>query len=77
LQQYRQGDLLQGLAIWRATDRCAAAPDPHAALDGLACEVWSHCASGAELQFCRFPGGHEMRGLWLADGLDWAWGLAH
>jgi polyhydroxybutyrate depolymerase len=76
LQKYRQGDILQGLAIWRTTDRCTDHPDQRRQTDGLDCAIWSRCASGAQLQFCRFPGGHEMQGRWLADGLAWARGLA-
>jgi polyhydroxybutyrate depolymerase len=69
---YHQGDILQGLAIWRATDQCKAAADGRADEDGLDCATWSRCATGATLQFCRFPGGHEMKAVWLADGLAWA-----
>ena len=76
LQTYHQGDLRQGFAVWRATDRCAAEPDRQAARDGLICETWSRCASGAALQFCTFPGGHVMLGAFLADGLAWVRSLA-
>jgi len=76
LQTYHQGDLRQGLAIWRATDRCAAEPDWPVARYGLTCETWSRCASDAALQLCTFPGGHAMRGAFLADGLAWVRGLA-
>jgi polyhydroxybutyrate depolymerase len=72
---FHQGDILQGLGIWRSTNRCQPTPDRHAMADGLECEVWSRCATGATVQFCRFPGGHEMQGAWLADGLAWARGL--
>ncbi len=77
LGRFRQGDILAGMAIWRAEDRCAGLPIPAGTDDGLDCESWIGCATGRELQLCMHPDGHMMNPAWITDGLAWARGLVH
>jgi polyhydroxybutyrate depolymerase len=69
---FRQGDVRRGFDILRRTDACSAAPDRRTEIAGLACEIWSSCAGGRELQLCLHSGDHEIRPEWLRSGLDWA-----
>ena len=71
----RQGDVAKGLALWRDIDGCAAAPSAHGLDAGLACDVWSQCRSGRQLQLCRHDGGHMIEAWHLESGLIWARGL--
>lgn len=68
---WRQGDVLQGLAVLRATDGCGGAARPVAMADGLACEAWDGCGSGRELLLCRHPEGHLMPEGWVRLAHDW------
>ena len=78
---YRQGDVREGMAILRATDRCPAEPSAVVEQDGLTCEIWDNCGSGKELQLCLHGDGHTMPDGWLESTLAWlqalpAWGEA-
>lgn len=73
-EHWHQADILEGFRIWRETDRCTV-PPTHLHEDGeLSCEVWS-CRTRRTLEFCLQPGGHELRSVWLEEGLRWARGL--
>jgi polyhydroxybutyrate depolymerase len=74
-ERWRQGDMLQGLAVLRAADGCPSKPTFDDVEAGLHCEVWSNCASGSELRLCRHPGGHLMPEGWVHLAHDWARGL--
>ena len=71
-EYWRQGDVLQGLAVLRAADGCASEPTFDDVEAGLYCEAWSNCASGRELRLCRHPGGHLMPEGWVHLAHGWA-----
>ena len=70
LEHWRQADIHKGFAIWRETDHCTA-PERHVRDGRLECDVWS-CHTHRTLELCLHPGGHEIDGAWLEDGLRWA-----
>lgn len=73
---FRQGDVLEGMALRRRVGRCAEAPDRHtASASGLTCDTWSTCSSG-QLQLCLHTGAHDLEPAWLAEGLDWVRSVA-
>jgi polyhydroxybutyrate depolymerase len=74
-EAWRQGDVLQGLAVLRAADACPAAPARTETVAGLDCEIWDACPSGRELRLCRHAGGHVMPEGWVHLIHDWARGL--
>jgi polyhydroxybutyrate depolymerase len=65
----RQGDIRVSLAAALVTNACAAVPDV-AETNGETCANWRGCRSGG-LAFCTHPGGHDMDGRFIAEGLDW------
>lgn len=70
---FRQGDVRQGLAIWRTANQCAdPAPPAAAGLDGLSCQAWSGCRTGREIALCLHPGGHDLDPRWIARAWDFA-----
>ena len=75
-QDWLQGDVLEGMTLWRETNDCPTAPD-HTRQNGrLTCETWSRCETGRTLEVCLHDGGHDFTAAWIAEGLDWAEGLA-
>ena len=74
--RWRQADILQGFAIWRAEDRCAVTADRHTRSGELDCDIWSACGSGRTLQLCLHPGDHVIDAAWLEGGLRWALALS-
>jgi polyhydroxybutyrate depolymerase len=70
--RFRQGDILQGFARWRAEDQCKAIPDSTARDGDLICSAWSSCASGHQLAMCLHGGDHSMIEPWLDASLRWA-----
>jgi polyhydroxybutyrate depolymerase len=73
--QWRQGDVLAGMAILRDADGCPAAPArAGTTATGLDCRIWDRCSSGRELRLCRHGGGHLMPEGWV--GLAHAWARA-
>jgi polyhydroxybutyrate depolymerase len=69
---YRQGDIMQGFAVWKAEDRCRALPDRTAREGDLTCSFWTSCGSGHELTMCMQGGNHSMIAPWLDASLAWA-----
>jgi polyhydroxybutyrate depolymerase len=72
-ERYRQGDLWQGLALWRRIDGCAAQPDDTYAARDMSCLTWSarSCSSGRELTVCLHSGGHVFAAEWLREAYRW------
>ena len=68
----QQGDVLSGMAVWRAVNGCAETPDRTEDVGVYTCEVWSSCAAQKELVLCLHDGGHEIPAGWLSENLDWA-----
>jgi polyhydroxybutyrate depolymerase len=81
--RYTQGDVRKSFDILRAADSCRPEPDRAAteavpAWEGsLACEVWSSCGSGRQLELCTHGDGHDMEPAFLHASLVWALQLPH
>lgn len=69
---WQQGDIEEGMGLWRANNGCQAAPARTEINGAGRCRVWSGCASGKELQLCLHDGGHTRRKGWIDRALDWA-----
>ena len=69
---FRQGDILQGFARWRAEDACRAMPDRTVREGDLICSEWTACGSGHRLAMCLHSGDHAMIAPWLDASLRWA-----
>jgi len=69
---FRQGDILQGFARWRAADGCPAIPDEITREGDLTCNAWNSCSSGRHLEMCLHDGNHSMIAPWLEASLRWA-----
>lgn len=67
----RQGDVQEGIAVWRAIDGCDRSPRLEDQPGGLRCEVWDRCGSGRELRLCLFEGRHELPKDWVAGMQGW------
>jgi len=73
---YHQGDVMAGMAFWRAQNGCAAEPSEVSEAGDLRCEIWRGCASGRQTQLCLHPGGHKIPEGTMARAVAWAKGLA-
>lgn len=70
-QIYVQGDVFEGLALWRDTNGCARhAPSGHRETDDFQRRFWT-CAPGSALEFALFDGGHGVPNGWANMVLDW------
>ncbi len=66
----RQGDMRASLATALVTNACSAVPEVRDE-NGEICISWNGCRDGKSLTFCTHPGGHDMDGRFIAEGLDW------
>jgi polyhydroxybutyrate depolymerase len=73
---FRQGDVRQGMAVWRGVNGCPERPSRVEREDALTCEVWDRCASGRELRLCLHDGGHAMPPDWEHRIHEWARSVA-
>ena len=73
--QWHQGDVLVGIDRLLAANACDPAATSARTDDDLACESWTACGAGAEIELCLHEGGHDFRADWVGDGLDWAFDL--
>ena len=69
---FHQGDVQQGIALWRGMDGCKAQPDRIETIDDLRCETWTTCSSGKELKLCLHPGGHMVPTGLIDMAVTWA-----
>lgn len=67
----QQGDVLDGIAVWRAVNGCEEDPDTTEVVGVSTCQVWSSCTSGRQLMLCLHDGGHEIPAGWFEESLDW------
>jgi len=67
---FMQGDVLEAMEIWRATNTC---PDvPPAVRQGIySVQRWNRCAPGADLELALHAGGHAIPNGWAEMALDW------
>lgn len=69
---FHQGDVDEGMALWRHQDSCSSSPVRAASVGDLECETWTACNSGRELELCLHPGGHMIPKGWAEMAFDWA-----
>jgi polyhydroxybutyrate depolymerase len=69
--RYLQGDIFEGMALWRAANGCTA-PNPDLYFDSgkFMRRRWS-CAPGTALELALHPGGHRVPDGWTAMALNW------
>ena len=69
--QFIQGDIFEGLGIWRDANGCEwDDPDAYAVTGPFQRRRWD-CAPGAALEFALFDGGHTIPDGWADMALDW------
>ncbi len=69
--RYLQGDIFEGLALFRAANGCVR-PDPTAySVTGEFLRRRWDCAPGSALEMALFPGGHGIPAGWAEMMLDW------
>lgn len=68
----QQGDIFEGLQLWRAVNGCAGSkPDAFETKDGVSCRRWTRCAPASALELCLHVGGHGVPKGWSTRMLDW------
>ena len=67
-----QGDVFQGLQVWRATNNCTTPrPDVVDARDQYWDRTWSDCDAASALRLVLHPGGHSVPNWWAETALNW------
>lgn len=67
-----QGNVYDGIGIWRTVNGCAVEPDAVEADGPTTCQIWSSCDAGTELRFCLHDGGHGVPDGWADRNFAWA-----
>ena len=70
----RQGDIMKGLEIWRATNGCLGRASSSTPGDPLWEKRWDNCDAGS-ITLQLHPGGHSIPRGWSMRALDWVAGL--
>jgi polyhydroxybutyrate depolymerase len=73
---YDSMPIVEGFALLRGVNGCPPTVTRKIMFKRYACEAWSDCSSGRELQLCLHPKGHSIPAEWVAEGLDWILALA-
>lgn len=69
--QWLQGDIFEGLGIWREANNCTRPdPDGYSTTGQFQRRHWD-CAPGSALEFALFPGGHGVPAGWADMAIDW------
>lgn len=69
--RFLQGDIVEGLALWRAVNGCDdPAPDGYRDTGPFLRRHWQ-CAPGSALEFALFPGGHQVPQGWAEMMVEW------
>ena len=66
-----QGDVWHAMEIWRTVNGCRPNASTHADTGIYWRRTWEECASGADLDFALFYGGHGIPPGWAEMALDW------
>jgi polyhydroxybutyrate depolymerase len=69
---FHQGDVMDGIALWKDANRCPAEPERVETMGDLRCEIWSDCESARALKLCLHPGGHIVPEGWIEMAVAWA-----
>lgn len=70
IRAWHQGDVFEGLAVQRSTNRCDSRPDAMVAKGEFWCRTWNTCQSGKPVRFCLHAGGHGFPKDAMQLGLD-------
>jgi polyhydroxybutyrate depolymerase len=66
-----QGDVFEGLGLWRTANSCSSpAPTGYAATGPFLRRSWA-CMEGSALELAMFPGGHTVPSGWADMMVDW------
>jgi len=71
IRAWHQGDVFEGLAIQRNTNRCRSRPDKISTSGQIWCRSWTSCDSGKPVRFCLHAGGHGVPMHWPSAALKW------
>ncbi|MEM7721767.1 MAG: polyhydroxybutyrate depolymerase [Pseudomonadota bacterium] len=67
-----QGDVFDGLDLWREVNTCASDPPRSRRATGdFWTRTWTDCAPGSALSFALYPGGHRVPQGWADMVVDW------
>ncbi|MEM9012992.1 MAG: polyhydroxybutyrate depolymerase [Pseudomonadota bacterium] len=66
-----QGDIHEGLQLWRRVNGCGSRAGEHAISAETWTKVWTDCAEGAALALVLHPGGHGLPPGWMGTAIDW------
>lgn len=70
--EIHQGDIFQGLQLWRAKNGCnAGRPDQFNVKGPFWRRTWTSCDPGTALQMAMHPGAHGVPKGWATMALDW------
>lgn len=70
--QFEQGDIFQGMELWRQANGCAGQdPTAYGETGIFWRRKWEDCAAGSALELALFPGGHTVPEGWVDMVLDW------
>ncbi len=69
---WQQGNVFEGIEVWKAVDDCPEDPDQIVQDGPYACQVWDRCTSGKQLSLCLYDGPHLVPDGWLGANLRWA-----
>ncbi|MDH3691473.1 MAG: hypothetical protein OEU36_18690 [Gammaproteobacteria bacterium] len=71
IREFHQGDITEGMVLWRKQNGCSAEPDRVETRGILACDIWDQCSSGKEFQLCLHDRGHIRPKDWVRDSYQW------
>ncbi|MEP3275237.1 MAG: PHB depolymerase family esterase [Stappiaceae bacterium] len=72
----QQGDIFEGLQLWRQENGCAGLRADRFDVTGVFWRrAWDRCTSGTALELMLFPKGHAVPEGWAGTMLDWFEGL--
>lgn len=72
----RQGDIFEGLAIWRRTNGCVRQdPSASSANAHIWRRLWTGCTPGASIELLMHDGGHDVPAWWAARARVWFDGI--
>lgn len=69
--QWLQGDIFEGLGLFRAANDCARPDASGYRTTGQFMRRYWDCAADSALEFALFPGGHGVPAGWADMALDW------
>ncbi len=71
IRDWHQGDVFEGLSVLRKTNGCRSNPTDFSVFGQFQCRRWDGCESGATVEFCLHPRGHELPRGWAEKVLEW------